>query len=239
MNIQNSISNYLKKNDYKSLNIKAVFFDMDGILFNSMPFHAWAWCKTFESEGVTFSEYQAYMNEGRTGASTINEVFLEQKGRIATDLEIQNIYKKKSSFFDSCGKAKPIDDIHAILNQLKKDGKDIFVVTGSGQESLLNNLNQHFPNIFCKEKMVTAYDVKYGKPNPEPYLIALKKSHCLPNEVCVVENAPLGVQAGHAAGLFTIAVNTGILKDEDLLSQGADILFHNMKEFYEHYNQIF
>ena len=50
--------------------------------------------------------------------------------------------------------------------------------------------------------MVTAFDVKYGKPNPEPYLMALKKGGFKPNEALVIENAPLGVQAGVAAGIF-------------------------------------
>lgn len=52
-----------------------------------------------------------------------------------------------------------------------------------------------------------------------------------PWETIVVENAPLGVRAGVAAGAFTIAVNTGPLPDEMLLDEGADLLFHSMDEF--------
>ena len=65
--------------------------------------------------------------------------------------------------------------------------------------------------------MLTAFDVKYGKPNPEPYLIALKKGGFKPNEPLVIEHAPLAVQAGVAAGIFTIAVNTGPLHDLSLI----------------------
>ena len=57
--------------------------------------------------------------------------------------------------------------------------------------------------------MVTAFDVKYGKPHPEPYLMGLEKAGVHANEAFVVENAPMGVEAGVAAGIFTIAVNTG------------------------------
>ena len=56
--------------------------------------------------------------------------------------------------------------------------------------------------MFHKELMVTAFDVKYGKPNPEPYLMALKKGGLKADEAVVVENAPLGVEAGHKAGIF-------------------------------------
>ena len=69
--------------------------------------------------------------------------------------------------------------------------------------------NIHVVFAFRRELMVTAFDVKYGKPHPEPYLMALQKGGLAPNEAIVVENAPMGVQAGAAAGIFTVAVNTG------------------------------
>lgn len=103
------------------------------------------------------------------------------------------------------------------------------VVTGSGQLSLLERLEHHYPGMFHKELMVTAFDVKYGKPNPEPYLMALKKGGIKADEAVVVENAPLGVEAGHNAGIFTIAVNTGPLNGQVLLDAGADLLFPSMQ----------
>ena len=100
--------------------------------------------------------------------------------------------------------------------------------------------------------MVTAFDVKYGKPNPEPYLMGMEKYKKAPhppmgegirdvlgkNSFIVVENAPLGVQAGVAAGVFTIAVNTGPLPDDALLSQGANLLFHSMQDFCDHWEMV-
>ena len=77
--------------------------------------------------------------------------------------------------------------------------------------------------------MVTAYDVKYGKPHPEPYLMGLQKAGVAANEAIVIENAPMGVEAGVAAGIFTIAVNTGPLPDQVLVDRGANLLFPNME----------
>lgn len=62
-----------------------------------------------------------------------------------------------------------------VTAKVKKDGLIPMVVTGSGQLSLLERLEHHYPGMFHKELMVTAFDVKYSKPNPEPYLMALKK----------------------------------------------------------------
>jgi beta-phosphoglucomutase-like phosphatase (HAD superfamily) len=96
---------------------------------------------------------------------------------------------------------------------------------------LLDRLNHHFPDIFCRELMVTAYDVKRGKPDPEPYLMGLQKGGLRPEECIVVENAPLGVRAAKAAGIFTVAVNTGPLPDHALTDEGADALFPSMQAF--------
>ena len=59
--------------------------------------------------------------------------------------------------------------------------------------------------------------------------MALKKGGIKADEAVVVENAPLGVEAGHNAGIFTIAVNTGPLNGQVLLDAGADLLFPSMQ----------
>ena len=235
--MKQEIERYLSKTQHKTLNIKAAFFDMDGVLFNSMPYHAEAWKRTMNAHNIPFELHDAYICEGRTGASVINEMFLKHRGRMATEDEIQLMYKEKSDCFNSISKIERIPDILPLLETLKADGVDIYIVTGSGQESLLDRLNKWFPGIFSKEKMVTAFDVKKGKPDPEPYLIALAKSGVQPNEAFVIENAPLGVRSSVAAGLFTFAVNTGILTTEELECEINDsgIVLEDMKAVREYY----
>ena len=227
------IKNIKSNKELSSLNLKAVLFDMDGVLFDSMPNHAKAWVSAFEQLNVKFTQYEAYMREGMTGSGTINEIFLREYNRPATENECKEIYKAKSTCFESLGPAKVMPYVSDVLNLVKQADLDIYIVTGSGQLSLIDNLNNHFQNVFNKEKMVTAFDVKKGKPDPEPYLMAMQKGGYKPNEVIVVENAPLGVKSAVAAGAFTIAVNTGILKDDDLLIHGADLLYSNMESLSE------
>jgi HAD superfamily hydrolase (TIGR01509 family) len=142
---------------------------------------------------------------------------------------VEEIYKVKSKFFNEFPPAEPMPGALSLLRQLKEQGLKILIVTGSGQRSLLDKLNVDYPDIFRRELMVTAFDVKRGKPDPEPYLMGLQKGELHPDECIVVENAPLGVRAAKAAGIFTIAVNTGPLPDEALLSEGADLLFPSMQ----------
>lgn len=232
------IEKFLQENNYPAFCPKAIFFDMDGVLFDSMKYHASAWVKAMQQTGLPFTEYEAYMNEGRTGASTIDGVFMNIHGRKATEEEKQSIYHLKSNFFESHGKTERMPFAIELLKKIKAQNLEIFVVTGSGQPSLIDSLEENFPKIFQKQKMVTAFDVKHGKPNPEPYLMALKKSGLKPWEIMVVENAPLGIESAKAAGLFTIGVNTGPLNSNVLSEYGADIIFDGMKDLYNHWENI-
>ena len=230
---QEAIEKYTKQHGHQCINLKAVLFDMDGVLFNSMPNHASSWHKVMERMGFGLSEQEAYMHEGRTGADTINIISRRERGHDATDEEIKAIYAAKSEEFNKCPPAERMPGAWEVLQKIKADGLTRMVVTGSGQVSLLERLNNNFPDIFQKELMVTAFDIKYGKPNPDPYLMALEKGGFRPNEAIVIENAPLGVQAGVAAGIFTIAVNTGPLPDQVLWDAGANLLFPSMLAFNE------
>ena len=212
--------------------LKAFLFDMDGVLFDSMPGHAVAWVKAVERYGLSMTAEEVYMNEGRTGAGTINALAQRTWGRDATESEIKEIYAAKSEefnrYFEQQGEAPVMPGVTDVLNQVRARGLMRVIVTGSGQLSLLDNLNRHFPGQFSRELMVTAFDVKRGKPDPEPYLMGLQKAHLRADEAVVIENAPLGVQAAHAAGIFTIAVNTGPLPDSALWDAGADRVYPDM-----------
>ena len=208
---------------------KAVFFDQDGVLFNSMPYHAKSWELAMTENGMPFTAEQTYRNEGRTGASVIAEAYKLIHHNEAPQELIEAVYAAKSAHFNRLTGGKLpelIPGIREVLDYLHSKGVQCWVVTGSGQRSLLDKLNDTFPGIFSG--IITAYDVKYGKPNPEPYLKAWERSGFDKSECYVVENAPLGVRAGKAAGLFTIAVNTGILSDSELSVEGADKVFPNM-----------
>lgn len=210
--------------------MKAFFFDMDGVLFDSMPLHAVAWERVMSRYGLPFTAHDTYINEGRTGESVIDEAFMVTQHRHATLEEVRTIYNEKTELFHHLGDALPIPGVAEVLQYVQAQGHQIWIVTGSAQQSLFDKLETCFPGVFVRERMITAWDVKCGKPHPEPYLKAWKRSG-LPKEDCrVVENAPMGVQSGKGAGLSVYAVNTGILTREDLQQAGADRVFDNMHQ---------
>lgn len=204
--------------------IKAVLFDMDGVLYDSMPNHAKAWSTAVTEFGLSMSPHEAYLHEGRTGHGTINILAQRHWGRNATTEEMERIYAAKSALFNTCPEPQPMPGAAQLLQSIRSLGLTIVLVTGSAQHSLLTRLAHDFPGIFSAERMVTAFDVKHGKPHPEPYLMGLEKAAVSASEALVIENAPLGVEAAHAAGIYTIAVNTGPLSPKVLLDAGADIV---------------
>ena len=66
-----TIENYLTRNNFSELKPKAVFFDMDGVLFDSMPYHSVAWVRAMTESGLPFTEEEAYLFEGQPGADTV------------------------------------------------------------------------------------------------------------------------------------------------------------------------
>ena len=229
--MEQAINLYLQKRGFKAFTPKAVFFDMDGVLFDSMPYHAASWAQTCTSFGLEMDKTEAYMHEGRTGASTINILTRRHWGREATEQEIADIYAEKCRLFNACPEAPKMPGAQQVLEAVKQAALTIVVVTGSGQQSLLDRLNTNYPGFFTEERIVSSRDVKHGKPHPEPYIMGLEKMGLQPWEAVIVENAPLGVRAGVAANIFTVAINSGPLPDHELSDKGSNLLYHQMTEF--------
>jgi HAD superfamily hydrolase (TIGR01509 family) len=209
---------------------KAVFFDMDGVLYDSMGLHADAWNNAFRFYGIDFPQEKVYENEGRTAQSTINLVYRQNEERDATETEINQIYSKKTELIDFLPDVVPFKGAKKLMEYLAKKGIAIWVVTGSSQGKFLDALLNDFDGYVSEDQVISGNDVKHGKPNPEPYLMALKKSGFNSPEVIVIENAPLGILSAKAAGIFTVAINTGILDDSVLMDSGADLVYQDWNE---------
>ncbi len=221
---------YIKKHGFGQFEPKAALFDMDGVLYDSMPNHAIAWQQSMASFGIHMTAHDAYATEGARGIDTIRHMVLQQKGEEITLERAQEMYDEKTHCFHALQEAPVMPGVIEVMKTMKARGWHIGVVTGSGQRPLINRLLTDFAEFLDEQHIVTAYDVKKGKPAPDPYLMGMKKAGTRPWETIVIENAPLGVRAGVAAQAFTIAVNTGPLPNEILLQAGADILFPDMWE---------
>lgn len=236
--IRKAIDRYLDKHHYNWLLMRAVLFDMDGVLFDSMKNHTLAWYKTMQQRGIPVEQDEFYLYEGCTGEATIQLIYNRTYGREATEQEIKEIYEEKSRIFNELPSVEPMPGMAGLLRKIQERGIIPVVVTGSGQTSLLEKLSKAYPGVFKPEYMVTAYDVEKGKPDPEPYLTGLRKASVRANEAIVVENAPMGVKAAAAAKIFTVVVNTGPIPDKEFEEAKADMIFKDVPDFAAHFDEL-
>lgn len=218
---------------------RAVLFDMDGVIYNSMPLHAMAWQESMAQFGINMTAEDAYATEGARGIDTIRDFVMQQKGKDISLEEAQKMYDVKSKIFHNMDKPPIFDGVIELMQKIKGAGMYIGIVTGSGQRPLIQRLADDFKAFITENDIVSAYDVKRGKPAPDPYLIGLEKAGNLqPWQGIVVENAPLGVRAGVAAQMFTVVINSGPLPDSVLLDEGANLLYHQITELNNDWEQL-
>lgn len=229
--MKNEIKQYLKEHGFGHFCPKAVLFDMDGVLYDSMPLHAIAWQESMKKFGIHMTTADAYATEGARGIDTIRLFVKQQQGKDISLEEAQRMYDEKTRLFHAMPEAPIFDGVFSIMEKIQRSGMTVNVVTGSGQRPLIERLLHDFGQYLDEDHITTAYDVKRGKPYPDPYLTGLRKAGNLqPNEGIVVENAPLGVRAGVSAGIFTVAINSGPLPDASLLDEGANVLYDTMRQ---------
>lgn len=200
--------------------LKAVIFDMDGVLVDSMPYHADAWVSVFKDVGINIRREDIYDIEGSNHIGIINLVF-KKAGRTPEPADFLRLAQKKHEIFSKINKAKVFDGIYDCINSLK--GKCLLgVASGSDRAVVIGLIERFFPETFSA--IVTGNDVKEGKPNPEPYLKAVEMLKVNKDECIVIENAPLGVESAKRAGLYCIAIPTYVKPE---LLKEADVVLTN------------
>lgn len=237
---QQEIKKYLEEHGFGAFTPKVVLFDMDGVLYDSMPNHAIAWQKSMKEFGIFFTAEDAYATEGMRGVDTIRIYAQKQLNRNLTEAEAQAMYDEKTRLFHLMPEAPIFDGVIDLMKQIKACGIEIGIVTGSGQKPLIKRMINDFGEFVDRKHIVTAYDIKHGKPSPDPYLKGLQLSGDLkPWEGIVVENAPMGIRSGIAANIFTVGINSGPLSDATLSKEGANIILPSIRELSNNWEQLF
>ncbi len=217
---------------------KAALIDMDGVIYDSMKYHVRAWELMMAEAGIPCTPQDVYVNEGMTGPALINLLSEKAFGQSVSPEKANELYALKTRYFKQIGNNDPMPGTDRMLKALECHGLRRVLVTGSSQASLLENINRDYPGAFLPGDRVTALDVTKGKPDPEPYIKGLAIAGIEPGEAIVIENAPLGVRAGKAAGIFTVAVTTGPIAREYFEREGADLIFPSMPAFADYLDNI-
>lgn len=146
--IQEAIAQYLQKQRQVLFSPKAVLFDMDGVLYDSMRFHARAWYETATHHQLISTPELFYLYEGRTGESTINELYQKTFLRDATDEEKKSIYEEKAILFNQYNDGKAMQGAAEVLKKVKASGLQTLVVTGLRTTQLNQQAGTYLPGLF-------------------------------------------------------------------------------------------
>lgn len=211
--------------------MKTALIDMDGVLYDSMPFHARAWHRMISELGLECTVDEFFLYEGMTGAATIELIFKRHDLPVPSPERIKELYARKAKYFVEMGQKRPMPGADRMIRVLLDAGWKTVLVTGSAQSSLIDRLEEDYPGAFPPDRRVTALDVVHGKPDPEPYLKGMAIAGSEPEDTIVIENAPLGVRAGVAAGLRTFAVTTGPIPRKAFEAEHPTAIYPSMTEF--------
>ena len=206
------------------LEVEAVIFDMDGVITNTMPDHFLAWQEILKEEGIPVSKYDIYSREGQKGIVSLRG-FFDDKGLPWSEERAHVLLEKKEEYFKRIVRNRLIPEAEDFIRGLSERGFRLSLVTGTAQHELKRIMPEHLLNLF--EVVVTGTDVQLGKPDPEPFLLALEKLTVEPSAACVIENAPFGIQSAKGAGLKCIALETSL--PADYLKE-ADYVFGSIED---------
>lgn len=212
---------------------KAVLFDLDGVLLDSMPYHVLAWQEVFGRYGAQIEPDEIYSREGSRTAEMARMV-AENHGLDLSETERTQLIQEKSMLYNELSRAEMMAGVVELIEELKRRRIWIAIVTGTFRENLLRVMPADLVRQF--DVIITGGDVQNGKPHPEPYLKAAEKLGLSPEDCVVVENAELGIASGKAAGMFCIGVTS--TQTEEQLKQ-ADLIVSDLIAIRNRLNEIF
>ncbi len=187
------------------LKAKALIFDLDGTLSNSLPVHVETWHIVGKQLGFVFED--RIIHE-MTGMPTIKfaERIIKENGLDTTPEELVRL--KQKYFRDSVNKVKAVDEVMQIVEAYK--GKlPMAVGTGASRKSAELQL-QALDVVEIFDAIVSADDVTQHKPEPETFLKCASLMNIKPEDCQVFEDGDLGIRAANAAGMIVTDVRPHI-----------------------------
>ncbi|MEJ2249966.1 MAG: HAD family phosphatase [Candidatus Lokiarchaeota archaeon] len=200
-----------------------MIFDMDGVLADTSSAHFKSWKMIAKKLGVDFSKQFFSKTFGQRNDSTIRKLV---KGNISSD-KIEYWGKLKEKYYRDLIKdeIEPLPGVISLIKSLKNHKFKLAVGSSGPKENvdlLLDSLKiKDFFDI-----IVTAEDVKEGKPNPEVFLTVSKNIQIRPEKCIVIEDAPVGIEASKRAKMKTIALTSTHNKLE---LKGADLILNSLE----------
>lgn len=204
-------------------NIKAVIFDMDGVVINSEPLHQKSENIVYQRHGINLDPSDWDTFRGRTAKDMFK--YIQEKYNVTFSMDVFN--KEIIDEYQKLAKEnlKVFEGFFELIEFLKPKYRLALATSAreKNQEFAFNECG--LENIF--EVVINSSHITKGKPHPEPYLITIKKLGLKPEECMVIEDAVNGVESAKAAGALTVAITSSFPKEK--LTQ-ADYIVDSLLE---------
>jgi len=210
---------------------KAMLFDMDGVIMDSMPYHFISWFELLRQYNVRINPMFVFEMEGVRWDKVMKLAFKQSGVELLPQQAIKEIPKKREQIFNKYFKKYIFDGMPEFIKSLKNKGILVGLVSGSYVKEIENILPKDIYRLF--DTVISGDMVKRGKPYPEPYLTAAKNLKVLSGECAVIENSPCGIKSAKTAKMYCCAVTTSLPRD--LLSE-ADIIFNTHRNLYKYFS---
>lgn len=188
------------------MDIKAVIFDLDGVIVTTDDCHYTAWKKMADDEGIYFDRK---INERLRGVSRMQslEIVLEKSDKAYTEQEKLALAAKKNAYYvDLIQKLTPHDVLGGVTENLK-------TLKEQGIKIAIGSSSKNTPIILNRIGLADYFDavsdgniIKKSKPDPEVFLKAAEMLNIAPENCMIVEDADAGIEAGKRAGMKTFAL---------------------------------
>ena len=208
---------------------KAVFFDMDGIIVDSMPYHFISWFEALKKYKVHLDPMLVFSMEGAKYADILASAF-SKSNKVLTAEIIKTIHQEREILFKKYFQRYIFEGIPEFIKSLKNQRVLVGLVTGSNYREAQKILPKEVFDLF--DAVVAGDCINKGKPDPEPYLVAANTLKVNPKDCLVIENAPYGIKAAKSAGMTCYAIATSLPKDYLSL---ADNVFETHEELYKYF----
>jgi len=181
----------------------AVIFDLDGTLVDSMAVHFSAWCDALAKHhaGNIFPEDVFYAMGGRPTKDIVKEL----NGECGLHLDAEAVaVDKRAAFLKNINKVEVIEEVVDFARSLR--GKMPMAVASGGSRLVVEKTLQAAGLSDLFDEVVTANDVKCGKPAPDIFLETAARLEIAPERCLVLEDAPAGIMAAQSAGMQVVCV---------------------------------
>lgn len=204
--------------------MKAVIFDMDGVIINSEPLHHKVEREIVEELGGKLSDEEVASFVGTTDYNMWSKI----KKKFNFKLSVEELIEMKKERF-----MKEIDEIQLVPNfmdfmlSLYKKGY-LMAIASSNNRKIVDTIVNKFQLYKYMKFIISGEEVKRSKPDPEIFLTAAKKMNVTPSDCIVIEDATNGVKAAKAAGMKCIGLKNTDTGKQDLSE--ADLIIENFNE---------